>query len=211
MAISKSPPQAYTKELLTKAYNWLLNQPESIRYQARDADTLIQLYQLSLRRSSTEETVRFHEIKRTRNENFHGELKNLLGLMDELEGEQPEATSQHFQSPFLKGVHPSGQSGPVSSQDEVGPDVSFRSGFAHLSPREAPFGTKPHEAKSQSPTEHGQNLPRTTASIFQFDQTTLLALRRAQSLLNLSTEDEALRALVQIGLHDLERNLARKG
>jgi hypothetical protein len=38
------PPQAYTRETLTAAFNWLQTQPESIRKAATTPDTLVSLY-----------------------------------------------------------------------------------------------------------------------------------------------------------------------
>lgn len=38
------PPQAYTREILAVAFNWLQNQPESVRRQAVTPDALVGLY-----------------------------------------------------------------------------------------------------------------------------------------------------------------------
>lgn len=38
------PPQAYTREMLTTAFNWLQTQPDSVRKMATSPDTLVCLY-----------------------------------------------------------------------------------------------------------------------------------------------------------------------
>ncbi|MCB0420131.1 MAG: hypothetical protein KDD61_03995 [Bdellovibrionales bacterium] len=50
MAGSKLPPQAYTRETLALAYEWLKSQPPSIREMATSADYLVSLYLQAKRR-----------------------------------------------------------------------------------------------------------------------------------------------------------------
>jgi hypothetical protein len=38
------PPQAYTKETLAEAYEWLKTQPDSVKVLAKDSATLVSLY-----------------------------------------------------------------------------------------------------------------------------------------------------------------------
>jgi hypothetical protein len=49
MAMMNFPPQAYTRDVLTAAYEWLRTQPNSIKELARDADSLVALYLKSRR------------------------------------------------------------------------------------------------------------------------------------------------------------------
>jgi hypothetical protein len=46
------PPQAYTRDTLVKAIDWVAHQPESLRAQATNADTLVALYLQSKRRGT---------------------------------------------------------------------------------------------------------------------------------------------------------------
>ncbi len=50
MAISNFPPQAYTRDILASAYEWLRSQSPSIRELAQDSDSLVALYMQSRRR-----------------------------------------------------------------------------------------------------------------------------------------------------------------
>ena len=46
------PPQAYTRDILIKAYEWLSTQPDVLKQKAKDADTLVSLYMMSRRRAT---------------------------------------------------------------------------------------------------------------------------------------------------------------
>lgn len=46
------PPQAYTRETLVKAIDWIASQPDSLRAQAKTADSVVALYLQAKRRTS---------------------------------------------------------------------------------------------------------------------------------------------------------------
>ena len=54
-----TPPQAYTREVLAKAYSWLKDQNEETKAQAQTADALVSLYLQSLRHKKEEKTAQF--------------------------------------------------------------------------------------------------------------------------------------------------------
>ena len=52
MAASNPPPQAYTKETVSQAYEWLFDQPASVREVAGDLDTMVALFLQAKRRKA---------------------------------------------------------------------------------------------------------------------------------------------------------------
>lgn len=46
-----APPQAYTRDTLVKAIDWIAHQPDSLRSQATNADSLVALYLQAKRRN----------------------------------------------------------------------------------------------------------------------------------------------------------------
>ena len=52
MAGSNPPPQAYTKETVSQAYEWLFEQPPSVREVAGDLDTMVALFLQAKRRKA---------------------------------------------------------------------------------------------------------------------------------------------------------------
>lgn len=81
MTMNPLPPQAYTKDTLTKAYTWLLHQNASIRELATTPDILVSLF-LKAQRNGDE------ALDTPSIQNFKNELKSLAGMMGELEGKK---------------------------------------------------------------------------------------------------------------------------
>jgi hypothetical protein len=90
------PPQAYTKDTLTKAYMWLVHQNESIRELATTPDILCSLF-LKAQRNGDE------ALDTPSIQNFKKELKSLAGMMGELDSKTPNYHAQKaaptFQAP----------------------------------------------------------------------------------------------------------------
>lgn len=86
MTMNPLPPQAYTKDTLTKAYTWLLHQNASIRELATTPDILVSLF-LKAQRNGDE------ALETPSIQNFKNELKSLAGMMGELEGKKLPQTS----------------------------------------------------------------------------------------------------------------------
>jgi hypothetical protein len=78
MAINPLPPQAYTKEILLKAYQWLQQQPANIREMATHPDILVSLFLKADRDGD-------FSLDRPSIQNFKSELKNLAGMIGELD------------------------------------------------------------------------------------------------------------------------------
>ncbi len=95
MSFDFLPPQAYTKETLLKAYNWLQNQSDQVKELATTPDQLVSLYlkstrlgQDSLQRYTSmtpNQTTTAQTEDRPSLQSFKSELKNLAGMMDGLE------------------------------------------------------------------------------------------------------------------------------
>lgn len=83
MAMNPLPPQAYTKETLLKAYQWLMVQNSSIKEMATTPDILVSLYLKANRDGDS-------ALERPSILNFKSELKSLAGMMGELERPQPK-------------------------------------------------------------------------------------------------------------------------
>lgn len=82
MTMNPLPPQAYTKDTLTKAYMWLVHQSDSIKELATTPDILVSLF-LKAQRSGDE------SLDTPSIQNFKKELKSLAGMMGELDSNKP--------------------------------------------------------------------------------------------------------------------------
>lgn len=78
MTMNPLPPQAYTKDTLTKAYMWLVHQSDAIKELATTPDILVSLF-LKAQRNGDE------ALDTPSIQNFKKELKSLAGMMGELD------------------------------------------------------------------------------------------------------------------------------
>ncbi len=95
------PPQAYTKETMLKAYQWLMLQDESIKEMATTPDILVSLYLKTTRDGE-------HSLHRPSIQNFKKELKSLAGIMGDLERPQTAQTAPALEvvTPVMTEVKP---------------------------------------------------------------------------------------------------------
>lgn len=147
MAMNPLPPQAYTKETLQKAYQWLLNQSPSIKEMASNQDILISLYLKAQRNGDA-------SLEAPSIQNFKQELKSLAHMMGDFQSPPNGATSTHT---VLSAAH-------------------------HATKNNTNESTISHSILPQD-----------------LDQHSLLLIQEVKMSLNLSTDTEALRALISIG------------
>ena len=76
------PPEAFTKETLQKAFNWLQEQPETLRASVHTPERLVSLFQKSQRFNDNDAPVS--------SKKFIDDLKNLATSLDQF-GSRPKA------------------------------------------------------------------------------------------------------------------------
>jgi hypothetical protein len=150
MAVNPLPPQAFTKETLSKAYAWLLTQNSSIKEMASTQDMLISLYLKAQRNGDA-------ALETPSIQNFKQELKSLANLMGDL------------------------QTNPAS----------------------APAGTTVNHTPI-APTTVAYTTPG-SAALSQLDGQSLNAIAEVKNTLNLSSDIEALRALIALGYKQFKK------
>ncbi len=120
--ILSTPPQAYTREMLSQAVDWLMKQPQAIRDKATSADVLIRLYLQSIRQKPT--YVGQDVATMPSAEAFKSDLKNLAQNMRQFEGQQAAPAPTPMPSPT-----------PPPPQQEVEP-------ASHPAPARAPMDSR---------------------------------------------------------------------
>ena len=92
-----APPQAYTRDTLVKAIDWIAEQPEHLRSQATNADALVALYLQFKRRSKASDT---HPVS---GEAFTQDLKNLAKNLEQFSAPE-KPTNEKKPTPPQKSV-----------------------------------------------------------------------------------------------------------
>lgn len=163
------PPQAYTRDVLAQAYNWLKTQPAQIKERATTADSLVSLY-LQARRSgaagATNPSSSWSSEAPASSEAFKNDLKNLAQGLKAFDQTNESATT-----------------GPAPMIDPPPPE------------EESVFS--PTQAANQSPLIM-------VSPMLNLDPKSLNMVKEIQNKLNLSTEAEALRALIALGYERLK-------
>lgn len=96
------PPQAYTRDILIKAYEWLSTQPDVLKQKAKDADTLVSLYMMSRRRVTQDNWE-----EKVSAETFKNDLRHLAEDM------------KQFEAPMTMPAAPTPASPPQSQRSHV--------------------------------------------------------------------------------------------
>ena len=152
MSMNPLPPQAYTKDVLQKAYTWLLTQSPAIKEIASSQEMLIGLYLKAQRNGDA-------SLETPSIQNFKQELKSLAGIMGDL---QPS-------------VKPQTAATPGSAQTQ----------------HHAQYQQHATPSASSSATQH--------SLMSSLDPISLQAIAEVKQTLNLSSDTEALRALIALG------------
>ncbi len=182
MTMNPLPPQAYTKETLLKAYSWLINQSDSIKEMATTPDILVSLYLKTTRDGES-------ALDRPSIQNFKKELKNLAGLMGELDKapSMPSILAQTAPPPPVS-PHP----GPATA---AGNEKISTAGSVSSSSFTSPLGRLEIPPMPVLP-----NLLTMNQDLHALlDLQSLSMIQEVKEEFNLSTEIEALRLLVKIG------------
>lgn len=196
------PPQAYTKETLARAYQWLATQPDNIRELATSPDLLVSLY---LKAKLNGES----SLERPSIQNFRSELKQLSQMMDHLNlaPDQPSIqNSQNLLSPSGSGASGPGPSGSSGPNNTPYPQNNPPSSQANLISSPSPSAPAPSPSTAHStqgiPNRHPPISAHSTRSL-ELDAKSWQSLLEVQRELNLSSESEALRAVIALGVKRL--------
>ena len=179
MALGTStPPRAYTREILTTAFNWLQSQPEGVRTRATTPDALVALYMQATHRPSGaradygQSTL---EIEAPiSSQVFMSDLKNLAEGLKEFD----DSKSDRATLP------------PV--QNRMSTSASIAAPLA--APAAAPFTPAPRA--------------ETRSNDSSLNERSLSMLREVQLALNLSSETEAMNLMIAVAYKNLKSVIA---
>lgn len=214
------PPQAYTKETLVKAYQWLQHQSDGIKGMATNPDILVSLFLKAKMQGDS-------ALERPSIQNFKNELRNLAGMIGEFEvvettpspivsSSQPAAGNAGHPT-FASGapyLAPSAQTSfaPISTHASI-PGVHYQQPFYDPALNQAPLppagpaaslGSTPLPS-TQSPSGAPQRRP-----LPELDTRSWLMIQEVKNQLNLSSDQEALRVLISVGHSKVKSLMSEK-
>ncbi|AGH96331.1 hypothetical protein [Pseudobdellovibrio exovorus] len=181
MTLNPLPPQAYTKETLQKAYSWLLTQPASVKDMATSQDILVSLYLKAQRNGEA-------SLEAPSIQNFKQELKQLASMIGDL---QTPAQSAPVAAPTMPKAQPQTTLEAPTAQTRSLPVTGLPLSFK--------------ETVNQAAHAMGNMGGGSSSSLGQLDIQSLQALSEVRQTLNLSSDIEALRALIALGYKQFKK------
>jgi len=212
LAQNQLPPQAYTAEIIARAYEWLKSQPISVQEMAKSADTLVALYMKAKRANLAGK-------EKQSTESFQSDLKNLsekmknFGDFSEIEKRVESQVNDHL------GLGQSRQEAPAVRPQFANSaslqNTGYQSNASLPTPPQTPIvaQTTPQAMAQPIVSAMPQNAQQTANSTAVAQSGRSLDLRTQQILVtvqnafNLSSPDEALRLIVQVGYNKLRDQL----
>ncbi|WP_413575937.1 hypothetical protein ACLVWU_16245 [Bdellovibrio sp. HCB290] len=188
MTMNPLPPQAYTKETLLKAYQWLMSQNSNIKEIATTPDMLVSLFLKATRDGES-------ALERPSIKNFKSELKSLAGLMGELDRpqQQSHAAGATYHPPVQQTLQP--QAAQTMAQPVQQMVQQVAQPVVHV-----PQTPTPPQTHQVSYTEKTLTATTQSTNVMEvFDCGTKLMIQEVKEEFNLSSELEALRMLIKIG------------
>lgn len=180
---SKIPPQAYTRDTLVKAIEWLSGQPTAVRERANSADLIVSHYLQSRRQAAFEPSPAF-EMPKT-------DLKSLA--QDIKQFEEPPTIPQPAPRPTR--VQPVVEEHVETVVNQHRQDSLFRQHNVPQQQQELRIETAAPSVRTTETTVKGV--------AWTVDPRSLAIARDLMESLNLSSEGEALRMLVSLGAERL--------
>jgi len=204
---SSVPPRAYTREILTTAFNWLQSQPDSVRSKATTPDALVGLYMQAQRGGAM--ATAFDTEAPVSSQTFMSDLKNLAEGLKEFDDSRanravnPPPTSraqlgqaQTYPQQELRPIE-SRQAAPINPAPQPPAGATYAPqapAFAQPAPAPQSFGYEP--------TVSAQTLTS------ELNDRSLQMLREVQLALNLTSEAEAMNMMIALAHKSLKSLLA---
>ncbi len=213
MANRTLPPQAYTREVLAEAYDWLRSQSPSTKELARDVNTLVSFY-LQAKRHNKIKNMKSNEAVE-----FKQDLRNLAEGIKKFDEDKPSQSqfvnnfyepnsTTNSQAPMKQDSFPN-LAPPLAVAPVVTPPTPVTPPVS--SPQVSPSGTiyqNPYNEKTLSQKEPALPAPKAPSQPVPVNENVERKntdiLKKTQELLNLSTEEEARSALLSMGFEQLK-------
>lgn len=206
------PPQAYTKEVLASAFDWLSRQPDHVKKSIRTSEDLVGIFLKTTRlkegstynQSSSQATA--SDLASTKS--FRNELQGLALNLKQFEdrpaqASQPEESTQHS-SEYLHEL-----SLMMKSQNDSQPtnNNTAPTDMRNEIVREKPPASNPSPSMNKlENSELNLDHPENANTVFlKLDKKTISAIEIAKDRLNLSSNTEAIRVLVSLGEKHLRK------
>ncbi len=219
MAFGKMAPQAYTKQILQEAFEWWSEQPESFRSQIQDSDDLVGYYLRVHRGEATTQAVddRGEAFSKASKESFSSELRGLAEDLSSFESYPEDSKSQNSShqprfmttsasqvasKPKRPGSFQSSQSSNLNSAVTNNQQPGLRKTQVQqqqtIQQQQLALPTMSNQLTVSQSGALSKPLDASSQAV-KLDTRSLKMVKEVKELLNLTSDEEALRALISFG------------
>lgn len=181
------PPEAFTKETLQEAFNWLQEQPEPLRSSIQTPERLVSLFRKSQRLHDADAPVS--------SKKFVDDLKTLANSLDQFN--QPTINLNPQPAPPPAVVPPTVERFEHQAPPAQ-PQVTMAQPPPQPQPQQATF-TQSVKQTQKAKIEFTTETQNITAQGIEIDDVTIERVKKVRERFNLGSDNEALRLLVSIG------------
>lgn len=230
--MTRMPPQAYTKEVLASAFDWLSRQNENVKKSIRNSDDLVGLYLKSTRlkenQNSSAPSSSGYSPDLSSAKSFRSELQGLALNLKQFEDKPVQEPPQEPMSDYLHELNlmmsaqvsespsPNINAQPVPTKHHTPVGIETYNNTHTIAPTVAstrtPIVNTPpppthYEDSAMTTTIKESPAPQETAEtvLLKLDKKTISAINLAKERLNLSSNTEAIRVLVSLGEKHLKK------
>lgn len=213
------PPQAYTREILAIAFQWLQNQPESIRKLAQSPDALVGLYLRAQRYGHTSPEADAP----VTSQNFVNDLKNLAEGLKQFEDPKAEPAESNSigayafergaftfdRAPEFQIPAPGfAQQAPRPVQQSA-PAMNPTSNSSRPRPpvEPTPVAAPKHQSAASAQVMYGQTAAAASLAL-HLNANAQAMIHEVKTALNLSSDAEVLNMMVALAYKNVRNLLA---
>lgn len=202
-------PQAYTKETLSKAFEWLQHQPSSVKQAASNPDMLVSIY-LQAQRQGLQKIDADAPVSSRK---FIDDLKTLsrdFAQFDDAPAAPTNSAGSARQSVQQTTTISHHSSRTAEMHQPVSVPVQTPAHHVVQQPVPQPVPqyinvTPPPPTPASPPPQQAQYRQAPAEDVFSLDEKSLAVVRRLQERFNLSSPQEALRMIVALGIEQISR------
>lgn len=182
-------PQAYTKETLAKAFEWLQHQPESVQQAASNPDMLVSIY-LQAQRQGLQKIDADAPVS---SKKFIDDLKTLSRDFAQFEDTTASTTA-------MTNTKHATQHTAITQQQRA-----HEASTSSVSTQSSQFQQSTSQKVSQQVITERSIQTITTDGFFSLDEKSIAFIKDLQIRFNLSSPQEALRLVISVGIERISQ------
>lgn len=196
------PPEAFTKQTLQEAFNWLQDQPEVVKASVHTPERLVSLFRKAQRNPNQEAPVS--------SKRFIEDLKSLTGHLNEFnDSTRPSSSATNKETttamPLTDLPPPPHNNDHKDIETYTRPSQDRESAVSSRPPAGSTQTTETETETRQASLQFTHQRQRTTQVTTELDELSMKRVHQVRERFNLTSDREALRLLISLGFEKFDQ------